>query len=390
MNRFATVFHDFDNVHFYKDVGCVPALYSRLKFGQTSIIVYRRRKVPLAVPAELADDLMLVGLEAGSTAEFYAKALKYLWTNKEVKIVNLYHLKLSHLLFFEILKLIRPDVTRYLKLDMDQRVIENVTARPHGLRAFKLKMWLFIAKRLDVISAETSNVFEHLRSYEPALRRNVLFLPNGIWAENTASVSRVETREKIILCVGRIGAEQKNNELALNAFCELERLDGWRLVFAGPVEPHFQKLVDELFRKRPALASAIELTGPLDKAHVYDLYAKASVFCLTSRWEGFPLVLPEAAYFGNYILTTDIGGAREVTENGGLGTIVRDASVRGFRNAFQAIIDGDIDIEGMSARQQAFCASRMTWEYLIPILQRRIQLHVNGECGSFDQHAAGS
>jgi glycosyltransferase involved in cell wall biosynthesis len=390
MNRFVTVFHDFDDVHFYKDVGCIPALYSRLKFGHTSIIVYRRRNVPLIVPTELAGDVTLVGLDAGSTPAFYAKALKYLWHNKEVKIVNLYHLTLAHLLFFELLKLIRPDVTRYLKLDMDQRVIENATRRPHGLRALKLKVSLFMAKRLDVISAETSNVFEHLRTYVSALHRNLLFLPNGIWAEHTASVPKVEQREKIILCVGRIGAKQKNNELAVEALCKLERLDGWRLVLAGPVEPHFQELIAGLRKKRPALASAIELTGPLDKPHVYGLYARASVFCLTSRWEGFPLVLPEAAYFGNYIVTTDIGGAREITENGRLGTIVRDGSVSGLSNAFQAIIDGKIDIESMRAEQQAFCASRMTWEYLVPILQRRIQSHANGECAAFDGRAAGS
>ncbi|WP_074767615.1 glycosyltransferase [Paraburkholderia fungorum] len=375
LNRFATVFDDFDEQHFHKDVGCIPALYSRLKFGQTSIIIYRRKKAALSVPPEFTADLTLVELGARSKAIFYAKALAYLWGNKEITVVNLYHFSKENLFFFELLRLIRPDITRYLKLDMDLRSLAWITTRRIGFGAFKSKVSLFMAGRIDLISAETQAIFRPLRDHASAFRRNLFFMPNGIWAEHASSTSKVEQREKVILCVGRIGTAQKNNELAIDAFCKLERREGWRIVFAGPVEPDFEAMIDGLLTKRPDLACAIELTGPLDKTHLYALYAKASVFCLTSRWEGFALVLSEAAYFGNYIVTTDVGGAREITDNGRFGTIVENGTTDGFAQVFQAIVDGKIDLETMRGDQQAYCASQMTWESLVALLQSRIRSH---------------
>lgn len=55
---------------------------------------------------------------------------------------------------------------------------------------------------------------------------------------------------------------------------------------------------------------------------LYDYYNRAKVFILTSRWEGFAIVYPEALRFGNYIITTDVGGARDIAENTKLGSII--------------------------------------------------------------------
>ena len=41
-------------------------------------------------------------------------------------------------------------------------------------------------------------------------------------------------------------------------------------------------------------------------------YKKSKIFCLPSRWESYSIALIEAAYFGNYIISTDVGVAKEL------------------------------------------------------------------------------
>lgn len=70
------------------------------------------------------------------------------------------------------------------------------------------------------------------------------------------------------------------------------------------------------------LINIVILVGNIENKNLlYDYYNRAKVFLLTSRLEGFAIVYPEALKFGNYIITTDVGGAKDITNNGQIGIV---------------------------------------------------------------------
>jgi glycosyltransferase involved in cell wall biosynthesis len=66
----------------------------------------------------------------------------------------------------------------------------------------------------------------------------------------------------------------------------------------------------------------LEMVVDHDRSALFELYRRAKVVCLTSRWESFGLVLLEAMYAGCHVVTTNVGAAADITDNGGFGTLV--------------------------------------------------------------------
>jgi glycosyltransferase involved in cell wall biosynthesis len=131
-------------------------------------------------------------------------------------------------------------------------------------------------------------------------------------------------RQPIILSVGRLSGQKAHARL-LEAFAPIaERHPQWqlRICGTGPQEGPLAKRIEEL-----GLAGRAVLLG-----NVRDIereYALASVFALSSRYEGFPMVLLEAMSRGVPIVAMDCPtGPGELIEDGrnGLLTPVDDVA----------------------------------------------------------------
>ena len=68
--------------------------------------------------------------------------------------------------------------------------------------------------------------------------------------------------------------------------------------------------------------------------------ANASVFVLSSRWEGLPTVLVEALYLGMPIIATDCpGGSREILQDGQFGKLIPMDAPRSLAEAIIRSMD---------------------------------------------------
>jgi glycosyltransferase involved in cell wall biosynthesis len=105
--------------------------------------------------------------------------------------------------------------------------------------------------------------------------------------------------EPLILAIGRL-EPQKDFALALKAFPELSPLTRARLVILGdgPDRPKLQAMARQL-----GIAGRVEFPGYV--TNVQDWLARAHLFLMTSRFEGFPAVLLEARAAGLPIITTN-------------------------------------------------------------------------------------
>lgn len=120
----------------------------------------------------------------------------------------------------------------------------------------------------------------------------------------------------LILCAGRL-APQKDPLTAVRAFAELPAGLGARLVWLGDGQLRSQ-LMQEISR----LGVGDRVSMPGHVADITPYLARADLFLLTSRYEGYPAVLVEAVAAGVPVVTTDCTVAlREILSSPDLGTI---------------------------------------------------------------------
>lgn len=136
-----------------------------------------------------------------------------------------------------------------------------------------------------------------------------------------------EKHKKIVLAVGRL-EEQKNFVLLLEAFALLKReMPDVALCIAG--EGSQRRVLEERTR-----VLGVEICMP-GLVNPYPLMRKATVLALTSRYEGFSLVLAEGLALGLPIVAVDCpSGPAEVLENGRFGRLV-EADATGIARALR-------------------------------------------------------
>jgi len=125
------------------------------------------------------------------------------------------------------------------------------------------------------------------------------------------------TGAPVVLAVGRL-TYQKNFPALLRAFANLRQSLDARLIILGEGEDRasIEKLIDEL-----DLRQVVDMPGFV--SNPYSFMRRASVFVLSSRWEGFGMVIVEAIASGAPVVSTDCpSGPREIIEQAGVGRLV--------------------------------------------------------------------
>lgn len=91
------------------------------------------------------------------------------------------------------------------------------------------------------------------------------------------------------------------------------------------------------------------------RADVPQLLWAADVFAFGTRWDAAPLVLAEASASGLPVVTSDVGGCRELVLDGSTGVLVGPEDVDGFATAFDRMaVDEDLrDRLGDAGRRRA-------------------------------------
>ena len=128
-----------------------------------------------------------------------------------------------------------------------------------------------------------------------------------------------------ILFVGRLES-RKGIDTLLNAVVKLSGSDAHfevRVVgddsLFGPTGSTYR---EEFERHHPELSGRVQFLGSVDDDQLRDEYATCDIFVAPSRFESFGLILLEAMMFGKPVVAGDIGGMREIVEDGLTGYLV--------------------------------------------------------------------
>lgn len=141
----------------------------------------------------------------------------------------------------------------------------------------------------------------------------------------------------IILGVGRL-TEQKDFFTLIKAFDILRKKIPSRLIILGDGEE--RQNLEELIR-RSGLQGLVDLPG--FEINPFAFMKRASVFILSSKWEGLPNVLMQALACGCPVISTDcLSGPSEILKGGEYGYLVPVGGAEAMAEAMEAVLRGDI------------------------------------------------
>ena len=132
----------------------------------------------------------------------------------------------------------------------------------------------------------------------------------------------------VIVGAGRL-TPQKDFPTLFHAFSHVRRTTDCRLIILGEgrLKNELQSLASDL-----GITDAVSFPGHVQ--NIYSYMANASVFVLSSAWEGSPNVLTEALALGRPVVSTDCpSGPREILVDGHFGPLVPVGDAKGMAAA---------------------------------------------------------
>ena len=159
-------------------------------------------------------------------------------------------------------------------------------------------------------------------------RKNYTFCKNTYVIPNSVPLMEESAacENKLLLGVGRY-TRQKGFDMLIKAFSLfLKEIPDWKLKIIGQGED--KKFLETLIKEN-ALQDKVELVPPTK--NIKDEYLRAGMFVLSSRWEGFVLVLTEAKAAGLPAVSFNCPeGPADILKDGKDGFLVESENIEAF------------------------------------------------------------
>ncbi|WP_274475257.1 glycosyltransferase [Mangrovimonas aestuarii] len=174
----------------------------------------------------------------------------------------------------------------------------------------------------------------------------IVAMPNPASFETNENIS-FDEKENRIVYVGRLSITQKRVEKLLLLWEGIyQKYPSWQFDILGD-GPAKQFLLDEI--KKRGL-KRITIHGTQDPKL---FLAKAKLFVMTSDFEGFPMVLPEAQSYGVVpVAFNTFGAISDVIQHQETGLVIKEEDIQSYIMSLQELMSDQEKLKAMSAKVQ--------------------------------------
>jgi len=172
----------------------------------------------------------------------------------------------------------------------------------------------------------------------------------------------------VVLGVGRL-APQKDFPTLIRAFARVRAERAARLMILGDGKTPDRRA--ELLALADELGVAEEVALPGFQPNPFAYMARASLFVLSSAWEGLPGVLVQALACGCPVVSTDCpSGPAEILEQGQYGRLVAVGDEVALADAMRSTLDNPPERDRLRDRGAAFSVDLSIDRHLEVLLDR--------------------
>lgn len=201
----------------------------------------------------------------------------------------------------------------------------------HSYIRLRRKHYDFLFPHSDkVCLLSNSHIEDFEKYYKEYDREKIVTISNPCSFE----AQKCEKKKKQLLYVGRLDKGQKRPDRLLKIWRKLyKKFPGWEMVIVG----------DGKERERLEIqARKLERVSFLGFQSPEPYYRDASIFCMTSNFEGFPMVLPEAMAFGTIPFVFDsFPAVHDILEEGKTGFLVKPFSIKEYARKLERLMSDE-------------------------------------------------
>jgi GalNAc-alpha-(1->4)-GalNAc-alpha-(1->3)-diNAcBac-PP-undecaprenol alpha-1,4-N-acetyl-D-galactosaminyltransferase len=208
--------------------------------------------------------------------------------------------------------------------------LKIIASERNSLRIYdhiQLSKWNINFFLMFLVDNITIQFKSYTADYPHLMQNKIVYIPNAVFPVDEFANPNVpnENGRYTLLSVGRL-CGQKNYSTLIKAFSNLSSMHPeWDLVIVGNGEA-LEELSDLIIEEK--LTNRVILPGATDDVSKW--YNSSHLFCLPSRWEGFPNSLAEALSHGlPSVVYAGCAGAGDMVSNG--------------ENGLLAVGNGEID-----------------------------------------------
>lgn len=232
--------------------------------------------------------------------------------------------------------------SRYLPMRWLYPAVDTVIAVSEGVAEDTVRITGLPAERVQVVRNPVITPRLHALAGEPAPHQ---------WLD--------EPSVPVLLGAGRL-TRQKDFHTLLRAFALVRAQRPCRLIILG--EGAHRESLTALAEE---LRVAEDVTLPGFTSNPYAYMKRASVFVLSSAWEGSPNVLTEALALGTPVVATDCpSGPREILRAGQYGPLVAVGDVAGMAAAIEQVLAQPLSRQTLMEAAADYTVERSAEHYL--------------------------
>jgi glycosyltransferase involved in cell wall biosynthesis len=308
-----------------------------IEAGHPVDLVLARAEGPLL--SEVPSNARVIDFDTASPLTMLVKLMRYLRSEKPQALLSPFEVT-------SVIAIVAKRITH-----VSTRVVVRISV--HLSRNKRAKKWKKTLERLvvsriyplaDGIIAVSQGVAEDLALYVgiPLERVNVIYSPVHSDQRITSAEQSVphpffeDSQCPVILGAGRL-TEQKDFFTLIKAFDLLRKKIPSRLIILGDGED--RQALEELVQVS-GLQGLVDLPG--FEINPFAFMKRASIFVLSSKWEGLPNVLIQALACGCPVISTDcLSGPSEILKGGEYGFLVPVGDVDAMAEAMGTVLRGN-------------------------------------------------
>jgi glycosyltransferase involved in cell wall biosynthesis len=208
--------------------------------------------------------------------------------------------------------------------------IDDFQNKKYGFRVEVLRLLQkYVVRRADLVIVP-SNYFKNIVSNWGVNKERVHTVYNGV--DLSITPKTVSQPEGLLLVTACRLVPWKGVDKVIRSLCDLPE---WSLVVLGdgPERGNLEEVVSEL-----DLGSRVHFKGAVNKEEVFGWCGQADAFILNTGYEGLSHQLVEVMSLGTPIITTAVGGNKELITDGVEGVMIEQNNVEQIKAALKSVV----------------------------------------------------